>query len=352
MGLAEDMNAQHALGIDLNGIVGGDFFAMSTPQVLPHRTNSGGSISATITDATDLTNSEYLLRYDGADNYTMIRLDDNQITSFNTGGASPFTTTAVDGFTIDVTAGAAAGDTFIIRPTRTGAQDISLLLNRADQIAAAGPVRASQQTNANGLALNTGNAAISQPVVTSSTGTPLATPVSLTFDANAGGAGVPGFLVAGGPAGPLLFDPATDSGGKSFTLAGFGDMTFTIDGVPDPGDSFTIGNNFTGVGDNRNALALSGLSTLTQLTGGKETYTDAYGGMTARVGTRTLRSEINLNAQRGLLNQARQEREALSGVNLDEEAARLIQFQMAYQAAAQAVSVTNSIFQTLLGAFN
>jgi flagellar hook-associated protein 1 FlgK len=38
-------------------------------------------------------------------------------------------------------------------------------------------------------------------------------------------------------------------------------------------------------------------------------------------------------------------------VNLDEEAANLLKFQQAYQAAAQAASVANDMFQALMGAF-
>ena len=38
----------------------------------------------------------------------------------------------------------------------------------------------------------------------------------------------------------------------------------------------------------------------------------------------------------------------ISGVNLDEEAARLIQFQQTYQAAAKVIQVAQAVFDTLL----
>lgn len=105
------------------------------------------------------------------------------------------------------------------------------------------------------------------------------------------------------------------------------------------------------VGNNLNALAMAGLQNNRNLLNGTATYHDAYGQTVARVGTSVQAAEINLTAQEGLLTQAREARESVSGVNLDEEAANLVKFQQAYQAAAQMVSVSNTLFDTLLGAF-
>jgi len=63
------------------------------------------------------------------------------------------------------------------------------------------------------------------------------------------------------------------------------------------------------------------------LLGGKATFNDAYGQLVAKVGTLTHSAKINSSAQEVLLNQAKQTRENLAGVNLDEEAANLIKFQ-------------------------
>lgn len=104
------------------------------------------------------------------------------------------------------------------------------------------------------------------------------------------------------------------------------------------------------VGDNQNALALAALETNKNLLNGTATFQDAYGQAVVDVGTLTRAAEINSKAQEGLLNQALASKDAVTGVNLDEEAANLIRFQQAYQAAAQVVSVTSEIFDTLLGA--
>ncbi|MBS3964551.1 MAG: flagellar hook-associated protein FlgK [Methylomonas sp.] len=102
-------------------------------------------------------------------------------------------------------------------------------------------------------------------------------------------------------------------------------------------------------GDNRNALRLANLENATLMQNGKSTFNQVYGQLVADVGGLTHAASISSNAQKVLLEQARTTRESLSGVNLDEEAANLIKFQNAYQAAAQAVSMANSLFETLIG---
>lgn len=103
-------------------------------------------------------------------------------------------------------------------------------------------------------------------------------------------------------------------------------------------------------GDNTVALGLAGLEKKSVLFNGKTTFNDAYGQLVSKVGTLTHSAKISRSAQEVLLNQAKQSRENLAGVNLDEEAANLIKFQNSYQAAAQAIAVAHSLFDTLIGA--
>lgn len=103
-------------------------------------------------------------------------------------------------------------------------------------------------------------------------------------------------------------------------------------------------------GDNKIALRLANLESTSVLLGGKSTFNDVYGQLVAKVGTLTHAAKIGSSAQEALLNQTKQTREELAGVNLDEEAANLIKFQQSYQAAAQAVSIARSLFDTLIGA--
>jgi len=103
-------------------------------------------------------------------------------------------------------------------------------------------------------------------------------------------------------------------------------------------------------GDNRNALLLANLKDKLSMSGGKASLNDAYAQIVAGVGTLTQSAKLGSSAQEAMLTQARGARESQSGVNLDEEAANLIKFQQAYQAAAQSVSVARALFDSLLGA--
>jgi flagellar hook-associated protein 1 FlgK len=199
---------------------------------------------------------------------------------------------------------------------------------------------------------NVGNAKITLAPVSNVTSIPLSGSggdITLTFDPNALGAGVPGFTVAGGPGGTLAYDPATEAAGKQFTLGGaFTGISFKVNGVPNTGDTLTITDNIGGVSDNSNALLLSGLQTQTTIAG-NNTYQGAYGQLVAEVGVSTHQAEVTRDAQDVLLRQAIAKREEISGVNLDEEAADLLRYQQAYQAAAQVISTVDNLFQELIG---
>jgi flagellar hook-associated protein 1 FlgK len=242
MGLAGTFNAQHRQGIDLNGNPGGVFFQTGVPQILPNSRNTGTiSLAVTVNDVGRLQRSNYEMRYDGA-NYSVWRLaDDTMVAS---GATGPF---AVDGLSITVSGGTlAAGDSFLIQPTRQGATDFAVAIADPAAIAAAMPT----------------------------------------------------------------------------------------------GD----------VGDNRNALALSALQSSQTLLNGTASYQGVYAQLVAEVGAQGNRTQNTLESQKALLEQSIQARDAVSGVNLDEEAADLLRFQQAYEAAAQVIRVADSLFTTLLGA--
>lgn len=350
-GLALQFNAQQQLGVDLTGSMGGAYFTAPTPTVLA---SGGGSVSATYSNVADLTASDYtLVKGAGANDYSLVRLSDNATTAIDTGGVDPYTTPVIDGFTLTITAGAASGESFLIKPTRDAAGAIALAITDASTIAAAGPLRAREAVDGNGLPTNTGNGAITQPDVTSITALPLSGSggdITLTYNPDAGGVGVPGFDVTGGLTATLLYNPATESGGKTFTLATKAGASFTVSGAPATGDSFVITDNASATGDNRNALALAAMQQSQTMIGGTATLQESYALMVSDVGADTMRAEINMQSHQGLLDQAIAAREELSGVNLDEEAADLLRYQQAYQASAQVINIAKSLFDTLIGA--
>jgi len=118
----------------------------------------------------------------------------------------------------------------------------------------------------------------------------------------------------------------------------------------DPKAIAAAGSTPVGPGDNTNALEMAKLERKTALLGGKSTFTEVYGQLVSKVGTLTHAASVSSAAQEVMLSQAQTARENVAGVNLDEEAANLIKFQNAYQASAQSISITNALFDTLLGA--
>ncbi len=335
IGFAESFNAQQKLGQDLNGNLGTGFFTTPSLQVLPGL-GSPSTVVAGLADVTQLTKDDYVLRFDGGNNYSLIRSSDKKLFSINTGGASPYTTAAMDGFNLTITSGAAVGDSYLIRPGKTGATQLDVNITSAREVAAGSPIRTQKSIG------NSGSGQISPGSVTNTSTLPLGGGgITLTY--NAGNIMISGASPASVPyvnGGKILLNNPGDGTG----------IEVVINGIPSNGDTFNIDNNSNGVGDNRNALLLGELQTQRILDGGNASYDEFYGGMVADVGIKTNQARVANESQLRLLDQARNSRDALSGVNLDEEAANLVKFQQAYQAASQIIVTTNSMFQSLLAA--
>jgi len=102
------------------------------------------------------------------------------------------------------------------------------------------------------------------------------------------------------------------------------------------------------VGNNGNALELAGLQTGKTLLNSSSSLQDVQGQMVAEVGTQGNGAHNTLKAQQALLEQATEARDGFSGVNLDEEAANLMKYQQAYEAAAKVIQIGDSLIQSLL----
>jgi len=345
IGIADSFNDQHRLGASLDGDVNTAFFNVGTPRVAALGT-APDNVTSVITDPSALSDSDYNLTFNGGNSYTLTRLSDATTTAIDTGGVSPYTTPAVDGFTMDITAGAVAGDQYVIRPTINGASDISVLVTDPRKVAVAGPLKGGITTNGSGVPTNIGNASMSDVNISSTTGVPLAANITLTFDATNNR-----YDISAPPGGTLAYNPATDNAGKEFTIAAAGNATFTVSGFPEDGDGFLIQNNTGADGDNRNGLLLGDLQSNRLLLNGSATYQDTYGQLVAGVGSTTRQTEISSAALDVLKEQTIEARESVSGVNLDEEAANMLKFQQSYSAAAQMISVADNLFNSLMRAF-
>ena len=338
--LASTINAQQALGQDLNGASGGDLFNVVAPVVAASANNtSSAAVTAAIGDPTLLTTSDYRLSYDGT-NYTLLRLSDSTVLS-NTDMASAQNAAATQGFTFGMSATQPnAGDMFIIKPTANGASRLSMAITDGAKIAAAAPMIASAST------ANVGTGAVSQGVVSS-----IPTNANATLTYTAGN-------ISGFPAGEAIIQTVdgvstTYAAGSSVpytegaTLS-YGGISISITGVPGDGDQFIVVPNTSGVGDNRNALLMGALQTTGLMDGGTTTYQGAYSQLINMIGNKTSELQVTSQAAQTQYTSAYNTKQAESGVNLDEEAANLIRYQQAYQAAARVMQIAGDLFDTLL----
>lgn len=230
--------------------------------------------------------------------------------------------------TIEVAGSPAAGDRFLVRSGQAGAGSIEALISDPQGLALAAPTRSELSID------NIGNATVSPASVVDATDPGLLTTSVIEFTSpttySINGTG--SFAYNDG-------DPIVING-----------SSITISGVPAIGDQFTIEANFGASADNSNGLLLSGLQSKGVLDGGTISINENYSRLVSSVGGTTSQIQAGLDAQDVILANVEDAMRAKSGVNLDEEAARLLRYQQAYQAVAQVVAVTRTLFDTLINA--
>ena len=119
--------------------------------------------------------------------------------------------------------------------------------------------------------------------------------------------------------------------------------------IDDP-SKIAAASNGGAAGNNSNMLAMIELRDQSLLKGSTATYGEVYNNLLSDVAVRTQRAQASAETETALLGSALDRQSSLQGVNLDEEAANLVRYQQAYQAAAQIVAVANEVFDTLLRA--
>ena len=129
------------------------------------------------------------------------------------------------------------------------------------------------------------------------------------------------------------------------TAAGY-EINFS--GEPELGDLFFLESNAEGVGDARNIDAIIKLQEKNLTNANSGSFRDIFSEIVTSVGSSVRSSEINKNAAEGMRNAALEGDLSYSGVNLDEEAASLMEFQQAYQASARILSTAREMFNSLL----
>ena len=391
LAVSDQVNTQLGQGLDLKGQVGsalfGDFndTALAQLRVRAFSTNTGNAQPLlNITDTSVLTTSDYRLELTDATappSFQARRLSDGVSIAVAVVGdvdgnytlslaqLNPPALPKDQGFQVTFSATefakAASGDVYLLQPTRRGATSISTQLDQPDQLAFAAPLRSEANLQ------NRGNGVIGQPSI-DNVQDPLVladlqalSPLTMTY-AEPVAPATTGTLTLSAPGG-VTVSPATlsiapgQSNTLSYTITSGGstlDISQAFSGRPANGDTFTLGFNQNGVSDNRNALKLVDLQSK-QTVGVDKTvgiatgvsFTDGYGDLVERVGTLTAQARQDSEATGAILKQATDNRDSLSAVNLDEEAANLIKFEQYYNASAQVIQVARSLFDTLINTF-
>ncbi len=359
--MGETVNAQHRLGKDASGVMGGDLFTTPTPLITPngHNLFTGPiPVNAVVSDVTKLTASNYSVKFDGT-NYSVSRLPGGPPTTSVTPTlplpAFPQTVN-LDGIDFTFTGAALPGDSYLVRPTVNGAAKIDMAITDPAKVAAAAPILVSVPGS------NKGTARVTDGVVDKNyLASPLASPVTLTFDSATGTlSGFPLYqdvtvtsatgVVTTYPGGTLaapLATPLTIPYAAGSTI-NFGGMSMTVSGQPADADTFVIDPNAGASRDNRNMRLIGELQAKNVLGGGKQTFQSAYAQLVGTVGNKAREVQVNAQATEALLVQASGAQQNVAGVNLDEEAAALLKYQQAYQASGKVMQIASTLFDTLL----
>ena len=326
--IAAAYNDQQRAGVDLNGAAGADLFATGRPSVASATTNQGGAtFSVAVTDAAKVQPSDYRLAFDGTA-FQVTRLADGaQVASFAPPAPGATVSLPTQGLQLKLDAGsAAAGDRFEIRAASAFAGGMQRTLAAPAGLAAALSM-APQPGAANAGTLR---------VASFSAAASGAAPMKLQFTG-------PGTFDAPGATPPVT--GATYTPGQPIQMGGW---SMTLTGTPAAGDTIAVAANASPSTDNRNARAMADLSTRALAAGA--TIGEAYAATIADAGTRSQAAQAAQTMSDGLLTRATAARAEVAGVNLDEEAARLMQYQQAYQAAAKVLQTAQSMFDSLLQA--
>ncbi len=329
--VAQTSNTQQASGLDLNGQLGSALFSIGAPVATASSANTDTTTaSVTIANLGGLTSDNYLLSYKGG-TYTLTDATTGANVALTGAGtsASPLTASSV-GLSIVLSGTPASGDQFLVQPTAQAASTFGVAITDPSDLAAAGALQTSASDT------NTGNATIGAGTVLDPSNPALLDTTTITF-----------------------LTPTTYSvnGAGSFAYTSGGDVDLNgwqvqITGTPAAGDEFTVQSNADGTGDNTNALAAANQQTTGVLSNGTISVSGAVSALISGAGAQAQQVNTAQTAQTAVNTQATTNVQSVSGVNLDEEAAKLLQWQQAYQASAQALSVANGLFTNFLDSIN
>jgi flagellar hook-associated protein 1 len=328
VGIANIVNQQQAAGLTQSGAPGQPLFAVGGVQVSPSANNTGtAQVTATRTNLAALTADDYTLSDNGGTWQLTDQTSGQSVAMTGTGTAiDPF---LAAGVSIVVNGTANSGDSYLVEPTATAAAGFNVLVTSPTQIASAAAVQTAATS------ANTGTGTIAAATVTNPANANLLTSTSITFTSPTT------YQVSGDPT-TYTYTP-----GAAISANGW---TTSISGTPAAGDTFTVSSNAGNTGDNTNLFAMVDALNASSLNGGSTSLTGATSSLLSQVGAQTQQAQSNASAQQAVNTSATDAVNNLSGVNLDEEAANMVKYQQAYQACAQMIQASTTMFNTLITA--
>ena len=104
----------------------------------------------------------------------------------------------------------------------------------------------------------------------------------------------------------------------------------------------------TAVGDGRAAVEIASIRNTSIMVGSMRTFDDYFADSVTKVGLKGQQAETNLLSQNAIMDDLRNTRDSISGVNIDEELAEIMKFQHGYNAAAKFITVWDSLIDTVI----
>ena len=333
-GLASALNRQQSLGLDLQGQAGAALYGFSGPQAVPATSNAqdaGGhylaTVSLTISDPAKLQASDYRLAPDPAKagQYVVTRLSDGQVFQPVADGQQ------IDGFAISIgPTPPAPGESFRLKPVSASAADLTVLLKSPRGVAAANPVTAQA------LASNTGSASVRAVEINAAPATAYQA-LTVNFTDDLGGYEIRDARQAALASGSFV-------AGQAIVFDG---IALHLSGVARSGDQVRIDPTTHPAASNGNALRFDNMAALGLIDG--VTVADAHANTLSVLGSQLQGANAAADTSAAVAGRAAADLSGEVGVNLDEEAARLIQYQQAYQASAKVLQSAQTLLDTILG---
>lgn len=372
--LVDSLNAQNQKGMDLDNQLGRKLFDLSLTEAsgLAYDENTGNAevtVQVLEGNSESFPSENLQVTMTSATDYEVVAVDAQGrpldgaevITGTLTAGSADI---VEYGVSLNVANTADAGDKFLVKPAESAASEISLAVRRPEDIALASPVRVSNHpdnTSASNIELSQINApddyynasddgllatAPAEVEVLAVTGNQYTLRLN---DAN--GNQIGDNLVTTDM--DNVIQQVYDNTGPPITTTP--DYDINIVGEPVVGDSYEMEYNLNGFDDNSNGQRLSDLQRqqLVRRDGAEDfeptmTFNESYGRLVSDVGSKVSQNRVLRESAEAIKGQTEALYESQSGVNLEEEAANLIQYQQAYTASARIITTSQTIFDTLL----